>query len=179
MLLFIFGIHYWMKPSPTSRINFRRFSSDDLELVFRLNSNPEVMRYVGSVKNRKEAHQDLERYLHYYHKYPGLGYWAAFTRPGDKFIGWFVVKILEETGEHELGYRLLPEFWGRGLATEGSLACLEYGVKHLGASCMVAVASPQNIASCRVLEKLGLQNTGTGRFYGVQCRYFKLDLDAE
>ena len=66
------------------------------------------------------------------------------------------LKYLPEWEEVDLGYRLLPEYWGRGLATEASLASLRYGFETLQLSRILGLVHPANVRSIRVLEKCGL-----------------------
>ncbi|MDH3709812.1 MAG: GNAT family N-acetyltransferase [Cyclobacteriaceae bacterium] len=159
----------------TERITFRKFKMSDVPLVHQLNSDPRVMHHIQEVRDLEESTADLERYLNYYDQYPGYGYWPAFFRSSQQFMGWFVVKKLPETEECELGYRLLPEFWGQNLATEGSKACIDYAFEGLAATHMVAVAVPENKASCRVLEKCGFEFQKIDTFYQTQCAYYRLD----
>ena len=158
----------------TTRISFRRFTSQDLPLVFRLHSDPRVMKYIEKPRDLPQAKSDLERYINYYSLHPGYGYWPAFEKEGT-FMGWFTVKKLPETQECELGYRLLPEYWGQGLATEGAGACIDYAFNHLGVPYVVAVALPENKASCRVLEKVGFNFQKIDEFYKCQCAYYRLN----
>ncbi len=162
-----------MLPS-TKRITFRKFedTAHDHELVFQLNSNAQVMQYIGNPKSRSDAQEDLKRYLRYYHEHPGYGYLMAMIGAEQSFVGWYVVKLLPETLEPEIGYRLLPEFWNQGLATEGAAACLKYGFDKMKFSRMVAVANPLNKGSIKVLEKLGMQYQHTGTYYQTECAYY-------
>ncbi|MGI9542694.1 MAG: GNAT family N-acetyltransferase [Cyclobacteriaceae bacterium] len=160
----------------TERLWLREFTHDDFDLVYNLSQEPAVMRYIGPVKNKEEALKDLNRYIAYYVQHPGYGYWAAFENQTDQFVGWFLLKILEETGENEIGYRLRKEFWGRGIATEGGQGLIDYGQKKLGISRFVAVADPKNKASRRVLEKLGLIHERDGRFYNFDCVYYAREM---
>lgn len=162
----------------TPRINFRKFedTAHDRQLVFQLNSNRQVMQFIGNPKTKPEAEQDLARYLNYYSEHPGYGYVAAYIGVKQEFIGWFVVKKLPETGEPEIGYRLLPEYWGKGLATEGARACLLYGLQEMGFKRMVAVAEPTNLGSRKVLEKVGMEYQHTGTYYGTACAYYQRQL---
>jgi RimJ/RimL family protein N-acetyltransferase len=166
-----------MIPPPTSRLCFRFFEKDDLPLVEQLNSNPDVTYYLGGVSNRDEVELSFQRYLKYHHQHPGYGYWCTVLNSPQVFVGWFIVKLLPETGETEIGYRLLPEFWGRGLATEGALSMVNYALEELKLTNVVGVAAPGNIASRRVLEKAGLTFRKYGRYYQTQCAYYSLNLN--
>ena len=159
----------------TPRITFRQFTSKDLPQVFQLNSNPKVMKYIEEPRNISQAKSDLERYIDYYTRHPGYGYWPAFDKHQGAFMGLFIVKKLVETDECELGYRLFPKYWGLGLATEGAGACIDYAFNHLAVPYMVAVALEENRASCRVLEKVGFQFQKIDTFYQCQCAYYRLD----
>jgi RimJ/RimL family protein N-acetyltransferase len=88
---------------------------------------------------------------------PDLGFWSA--RLGDgSFAGWFHLRPNERVfpGELEIGYRLRREFWGRGLATEGARKLLETAFRDLRLNYVMATALEANLASRRVMEKLGM-----------------------
>ena len=90
-----------------------------------------------------------------YRKY-GFGRWACVEKASGRVIGFAGLKHLEDLAEVDLGYRLLPAYWGLGLATEAGRAILDYGWTHLQLSQVIALVVPENVASMRVLEKLGL-----------------------
>ena len=165
-----------MIPEDTSRLSFRCFNRDDLEQVVLLNRDPQVMTYFPGMKSMDEIKLDFKRYLEYNKKYPGYGYWYTSLKDQNRFIGFFVVKILPETGETEIGYRLLPDYWGQGLATEGARAMVAYTESYLKVSRVVGVVNPKNLASSRVLEKAGLHFERYGRFYQVQCAYYSKEI---
>jgi RimJ/RimL family protein N-acetyltransferase len=141
----------------TKRLAHREFTIDDADVAFALNSNPDVMRYTGddslaSVEDAKEFirhYPDFDRY--------GYGRWACVLKETRTVIGFCGLKYLPDMGEVDIGYRFLPQYWGRGLATEACSACLEFGFGTLGLSRIVAFVMPGNIASVRVLEKAGMQ----------------------
>ncbi len=89
----------------------------------------------------------------------GLGYWVGRFR-GD-FVGWWGLGVCDwDATTANLGYRLRPEWWGQGLATEGCLALLEHGLDHVGLDSVWASTTPHNEASQRVLAKLGMTYVG-------------------
>ena len=161
-----------MIPQDTSRLSFRCFKSGDLDQVLLLNRDPKVMTYFPGMKTIDEIKLDFKRYLEYHQKYPGYGYWYTSLKDQNVFVGFFVVKILAETGETEIGYRLLPEYWGRGLATEGAKGMVDYVKNTLKISRVVGVVNPENLASRKVLENAGLLFERYGRFYQVHCAYY-------
>jgi ribosomal-protein-alanine N-acetyltransferase len=161
-------------PPATSRLVLRAFRSADIDDVFRLDSDPRVMRYIGdgSVHKRAQVAAALARAGAYYRNYPGLGVWPVEERAGGRFIGWFCLKYVPDTVEVEVGYRLLPEAWGKGYATEGASALLRYGFDVLGLYRIIGITHPENAASQRVLQKAGLSDRGWGRYYDRRVRVF-------
>ncbi len=90
-------------------------------------------------------------------------------------LGWCGLFPLEESGLIELGYRYVRAAWGRGIATEAAGAVLEHGFKALRLDPIVAVAHPDNLASLRVLDKLGFHGQGRTRYYDTEVAYYRLD----
>lgn len=165
-----------MIPAATSRLSFRNFRQQDLPQVILMNRDPKVMTYFPEIKSEDEITLDFDRYLKYHLSHPGYGYWHTSLRQQNQFIGFFIVKVLPETGETEIGYRLLPQYWGQGLATEGARAMVKHARDHLKVKRVVGVADPENQASRRVLEKAGLEFELQGRFYQVTCAYYSMEL---
>ena len=164
-------------PPSTPRLALRRFRADDVDEVYRLDRDPRVMRYIGdgSVRTREEVALSLARARAYYRNYPGLGVWAADERASRRFIGWFCLKYMPNTADVEVGYRLLPEAWGKGYATEGASALVRYGFETLGLYLIIGVTHPGNAASQRVLRKAGLHAAGTTRYWEREVRLFAVE----
>ena len=78
------------------------------------------------------------------------------------------IKYLDELGEVDVAYRLLPAYWGQGLATEAARASVRYGFAELGLGRIIGLVMPENIASARVLEKAGLRYAEPASFWGHQ-----------
>ena len=165
----------------TERLTLREFRTADTEPLYRLDSDPRVMRYIGdgSVGTRASVAGTVARAIKYYRVYPGLGVWPAEARATGAFIGWFCLKYVPKTVEVEVGYRLLPEAWGRGYATEGARALVRHGFANLGLNRIIGLAHPDNLASQRVLLKAGLRDVGWGRYYGRELRVFAGDAVSE
>ena len=92
-------------PPSTRRLKLRKFRASDVDQVYRLDSDPRVMRYIGdgSVRTREEVALSLARAPAYYRNYPGLGVWAADERASRRFIGWFCLKYMPNTADVEVG----------------------------------------------------------------------------
>ena len=101
----------------------------------------------------------LPRMLGYYRHSPPQGFWAAHLRDTEEFIGWFHLRPDKiEPQAMELGYRLKRKFWGRGLATEGSRALLGNAFGEWRYEMVCARTLAVNLASRRVMEKIGLRH---------------------
>jgi RimJ/RimL family protein N-acetyltransferase len=164
----------WMQ---TMRIDLREFTANDAEDLYRLHSDPRVMRYIanGRPDTREDIARILERVPKVYRAYHGLGTWRASRRDTGDFIGWFTFKYVPDTCEIEVGYRLLHEAWGQGFATEGATELVRYGFDDLGLMRIIGLTHPGNRASQRVLMKAGLADRGWGHYYGRRLRLFVAD----
>jgi [ribosomal protein S5]-alanine N-acetyltransferase len=147
----------------TDRLLLREFVEDDAESFFKLNTYPEVVRFVPDkpLLNVEQARQTLiDHPIADYRRY-GFGRGACILKSTGEQIGFAGLKYLDELGEVDLAYRLLPAHWGQGLATEVALASVRYGFAALGLKRIIGLVVPKNIASLRVLEKTGLRYSGT------------------
>jgi RimJ/RimL family protein N-acetyltransferase len=158
----------------TERLTLREFTAADLPDLVRLDTDPRVMRYIGDGRALAESAVSdvLRRVQRYYTLYPDLGVWAAQRRVDGAFLGWFCLKYIPRTVEVEVGYRLMPDAWGNGYATEGASALVRYGFEEVGLQRIVGLTHPQNAASQHVLRKAGLRDAGYGHYYGLRLRYF-------
>lgn len=142
----------------TDRLWLREFVPDDAEDFFALNSDPEVMRYTGDtgLTSVEQARVGLcERPIANYQKY-GFGRMAVILKGSGKLIGFAGLKYLDDLREVDLGYRLMAAYWGQGLATEASRACVSHGFQALGLKRIIGLVEPEHVRSVRVLEKCGL-----------------------
>jgi RimJ/RimL family protein N-acetyltransferase len=145
----------------TERLLLRRFTNDDVDNLYHLDADPEVMRYVtgGATTPREEVeHVALPAFMSYYDRFDGYGFWAAIDKSTGQFLGWFHLRPQEgdPVDQPELGYRLRREVWGMGYGTEGARALIRKGFTDLGAERVVAMAFRDNLASRRVMEKSGM-----------------------
>jgi len=143
----------------TERLILREPSLDDAANMLQLHSIPEVQKYTGEgvitdiemIRNKileiREVDFDLR----------GYGRWVTILKETGDYVGWAGLKYLPEFDQIDLGYRFLPEFWGKGIATEASEAILKYGFETLKLETIIAIAMPEHKASIRVMEKVGMQ----------------------
>jgi len=152
----------------TDRLLLREYVEDDAESFFKLNTDPEVVRFVPdkALLNVEQARQTLiDHPIADYRRY-GFGRGACILKSTGEQIGFAGLKYLDELGEVDVAYRLLPAHWGQGLATEVALASVRYGFAALGLKRIIGLVMPKNIASVRVLEKTGLRYSGTVTLWG-------------
>jgi RimJ/RimL family protein N-acetyltransferase len=158
----------------TERLILRKLTSDDADYIYRLDSDPEVMKYIGKLRNREEAKKAAKNIEKYNRKHSKYGLWAAVEKSSNKFVGWICLKHLGDTEEIEVGYRLLKKFWGKGYATEGSKALVKYGFEILELPKITAIVEPNNNASVNVIKKLGLKYIKKANFYNTDVDYFQM-----
>jgi RimJ/RimL family protein N-acetyltransferase len=141
----------------TPRLRVRLIRQDDFDHFYRMHSNPEVMRYIQPVKNRAESDAFVENALQGFDQ-PSLGRWVAEEMETGRVIGTFVIVPSREfEGTINLGYLLLPEYWGKGYATELVRGGLAYFFDRTDYPEIFAVIESENQASRRVLEKSGFR----------------------
>ncbi len=142
----------------TPRLILRPFTLDDLEEYYLLGASPALVRYVGGrlLGSREEARQlMIDAPLRDYAVH-GYGRLACVEKATGNLIGFCGLKNDAKLGEVDIGYRFLEASWGKGYATESARVVLKHGREVLGLSRIVGVVHPANLASVRVLEKLGL-----------------------
>ncbi len=140
----------------TGRLILREMTADDSEHAFKLNSDPEVLRHTGDgpFASVEAARAFLAAYPDY--RKNGFGRWAMVRKVDGTWLGWCGLKRLP-AGDVDLGYRLLREYWGQGLATEAGRACLDLGFGRFDLEAIIGRVARENVASIRVLEKLGMR----------------------
>jgi [ribosomal protein S5]-alanine N-acetyltransferase len=142
----------------TERLILRHFTLDDAEAWLPLITLPEIIRYTGDVpvSSVEEAREILlTRPLRDYAVH-GYGRMAVVEKSSGRLVGFSGLKYLEDLGEVDVGYRFLPDCWGKGYATESARVLMAQGVREHGFKRIVGMVHPENAGSGRVLEKLGL-----------------------
>lgn len=158
----------------TERLRLRHFTPDDVQDMFELDSDPEVIRYgspqyLDTPGTIEDARAMTKHYID--ERANGSEYWAA-EEHGD-FVGWFFLRPNDD-GEWELGYRLKQAAWGRGLATEGARAVLKHGFATLGLDLIYAEVFVANARSHSVMAKLGMKAVSEGVFMGMPDRRYEI-----
>jgi RimJ/RimL family protein N-acetyltransferase len=156
----------------TARLRLRAFRINDFEELYPIFSDPEVMKYVGKgARNREETLTSLRLMINHWEEH-GFGMWALLDKLNGGLVGRCGLIYLDGTPEIELGYTLAKHCWGRGLATEAARASLDYGFQRFGLERIVAIAHPDNQASRRVMEKVGMKYEKDARYYETDVVYY-------
>jgi RimJ/RimL family protein N-acetyltransferase len=161
----------------TARLRLRRFTLDDVDDMYRINCDPEVVRYThdGGTLTREEVERRIrEDVLGDYRKH-GYGRWAVIHKPDGKVIGFAGLKYLDELKETDLGYRFARTYWGMGIATEAAQAVVDFGFRQLDMGRIIGLTLPENRASIRVLEKVGMKFEKTITIDGIQAAYYAMN----
>jgi RimJ/RimL family protein N-acetyltransferase len=143
----------------TTNLILRPFTLDDAEAWLPLISLPEIIRYTGDTPTStvEEAREILRsRPLRDYAVH-GFGRMAVIEKASGRLVGFSGLKYVAELDDVDIGYRFLPDCWGKGYATESARAVMEQDAREHGARRIVGTVHPDNPASGRVLEKLGLR----------------------
>jgi len=139
-----------MQEIETARLYLRPFTPNDLDALYRIYSDSEVMKYLNEgVRNREETAADLFGIIADREKH-AFGLWAVVNKQNNQLIGDGGLRFLGKTTEVEA-------YWGKGLASEVAAASLKYGFEVLKLEKIVAVADTENRASRRVMEKMGMK----------------------
>jgi RimJ/RimL family protein N-acetyltransferase len=151
----------------TRRLVLVPLAEEHLDYEVELDSDPEVMRYLGNGTARTRA--EVERYhrhrLAAAQQVPGLGFWVGFA--DERFVGWWILEPPQRAdqgpvaGQAELGYRLLRRYWRQGLASEGARELLRHGFEDLGLHRIFAEAMAVNEASRATMDSIGLRYART------------------
>jgi RimJ/RimL family protein N-acetyltransferase len=143
-------------PQPTDRLRFRGMSQSDLEYMAALLGDPGVMRFYSAPKSREDASKWIRWNQENYAEH-GFGLWVIETKESE-FVGDCGLTWQQVNGslKLEVGYHVRSDLQGRGLATEAASACRDFAREHTGATELVAIIHPNNRASERVAEKIGM-----------------------
>lgn len=144
----------------TQRLLLRHLIMDDLKELFTLYQDPEIRSYFpDGVRNYEGTKEELEWHMKGIPAYPHLGLWATIHKESGKFIGRCGLLPWEIDGklEVEVAYLLDKDFWHQGLATEAARGILEYAFGELKLSRIICLMHPDNIASKRVAERVGMK----------------------
>ena len=165
----------------TERLILRKLEEADAERMFLMDSRPEVMKYIGipPLTDIRETENIITIIRQQYEDHD-VGRLAVIEKESGLLIGWSGLKFLTQEvngykNVYDLGYRFLPEYWGKGYASESAKASLDFGFNGLKIDTIYAHAHSENHASNHVLEKLGFVKTGKFSEPDGSCFWYKLN----
>lgn len=150
----------------TKRLVLRHQVIEDLDDLWALYCNPEIIKYIPDApRSREEAREELEWHMHGHPRFPELGLWATIHKETGKFIGrcGLLPWTIDGQPEVEVAYTIAQEYWGQGLATEAAQAILQYGFEKLNLARLISRIDSENIASQKVAGKIGMSFEKEGR----------------
>ena len=170
----------FVHPTPyslrTERLTLTDIVDSDFAAMHAMDSDENVMRYIGGAQTRSfdDYHAFIRQRLSLW-----IGerfhMWAMRLHGSKHFLGWAMIKPIRDTPHVEVGYRMPPSSWGKGYATEATLAVLACGFNVAGFDELTAVTHSDNAASQHVLTKCGLTRDGTLNYNGGgEIPFFRL-----
>jgi RimJ/RimL family protein N-acetyltransferase len=178
--------HAFPETVKTERLHLRRWLPRDRAAHAAIWADPDVFESLraGSPGDPAAiAAEGFERHLRHWDEH-GYGLWAVIDRESDEIAGWlgaahptFIPELSEEI---EIGWVLLPRFWGRGLATEGARAARDAAFTHLAPPRLISLILPTNARSIAVAERLGMTTAETVVHpeLGMELRVYELPRDS-
>lgn len=160
----------------TPRLILRDFQQEDLHQLAPILAKPQVMEFSPTgILSVSQVQAKIDSFITSYKEF-GFGKWAVIFKESNKLIGYcgIAVEQIDKVDEREIGYRLDPEFWGRGLATEAASTTIQYGFEQLKFPYILGIVERENVASVRVLEKLGMKYNRETIFHGVKMDIYQL-----
>jgi [ribosomal protein S5]-alanine N-acetyltransferase len=153
----------------SERCNLSPLSIEDYADIKRLYENERVREYLGGTVDEVEYEKRFNEMIQ---SQNATLHWSIRLRETDEFIGLVFLDTYHDDHDTEIGYQFLPNYWGKGYATEIITQILKFGVETLGYSTIVAETQSQNKASCHVLQKVGMQYEGElERFGNIQSKF--------
>jgi RimJ/RimL family protein N-acetyltransferase len=155
----------------TERLRLEPFDDAHLDGLHAMNSDPEVMQYLGPPESREKTAEVIQRVKARWVEY-GFSWWSFIERASDEVVGAGCIQHLRRSGESpdpacplEVGWRLRRDRWHRGLATEAAVAMADFAFQALRADVLYAVCQPENAASASVMKRLGMRYRGIETWY--------------
>jgi [ribosomal protein S5]-alanine N-acetyltransferase len=159
----------------TDRLRLRPLTLEDLEAIHQIWTDAGVRKYLwdDEVISSEETASVIEKSLKYFHC-KGFGLFAVLPLDGDRIIGFCGYWFFHEPPQLELLYGIITDQWGNGFAPEAANAMLEYGFEKLGFSEVLASTDAANVASVRVMEKLGLSFANRKSSNGLDTLFYSI-----
>ena len=151
----------------TNRLILRQFREDDLDAYAKIMGDRKVGKWFpkGDGYSHEESERSLKAILKHWAEH-GFGIWAIVDKANDALTGRCGLNLIDETSEVEIDFVVSPNSWGKGYATEAAKTALAYGFENLRLQTIIALAKPENTASRRVIEKIGMHFIKKAEYWG-------------
>ncbi len=154
-----------MKTLETDRLEIRKLEVDDARFMLDLLNQPSFIRFIGDrgVKTLEDASTYIQERAFAAYEKNGFGPFAVELKTDGRVIG--IVSLLDrdELDHVDIGFAFLPDSWRQGFATEATSAVMDFAFQDLGLEKIIAITQPDNIASIKTLDKMGLSFAGMTR----------------
>jgi ribosomal-protein-alanine N-acetyltransferase len=163
----------------TDRLLFRELQPNDEAALFALDSDPAVMRYLGTppVTDIEQSREMLKNIQQQYIDY-GIGRWAVVLKKTGEVIGWAGLKFIKHLNgfddNYDLGYRFQKAHWGKGYGYESGKAWVDFGFSEMKLKRISAYVDVENTASVKILEKCGLRLVNNFIDEGDLCAWYEI-----
>ena len=159
----------------TARLRLEPLDGVHFEGMQAMNGDPETMRWLGGPATPEQTRAMIGR-VQARRAAWGYGWWALIERASGELVGAAGIQHLgfDPANPHEIGWRLRRASWGLGLATEAAREIVRYGFEVLDAPRLCATRHPQNAASLRVMQKLGMRDAGLQEWNGERVPVHEL-----
>ena len=164
----------------TDRLILREMLVSDAEALFEMDNNPKVHQYLSNkpLTDISEVHSYIQLVREQYIQ-NNIGRFVVVLKETNKLMGWAGLKYNTEMVNnkihfYDIGYRLNEKFWGKGYSSEASFAWLDYGFNEIKIEILEAAAQTDNIASNKILQKIGLKMTEQYLEDGVSWNWYEL-----
>ncbi|WP_395946990.1 GNAT family N-acetyltransferase [Caedibacter taeniospiralis] len=151
----------------TERLILRTWRKEDANPYFQINQDSRVIEFLRGPLTMEQVNDFIPAVNQHQDKH-GYTLWAACLKETRELMGFIGLNYTDWesnfTPAVEVGWRLGSQYWGKGYATEGAKASLEYGFKQCGLKEIVSFTVPANVRSLRVMEKIGLKRDLNGDF---------------
>lgn len=148
----------------STRLGFRNWTSEDIVPMSKINVDKDVMEFFPSTQNQKQTEGFIKR-MQLSFSENGYCYFAVDILKTKEFIGFIGLSYQDYEADFtpciDIGWRLKKAAWGKGFATEGAKACLDYGLNQINLKSVVAIAPELNLKSQQVMKKIGMTKSGT------------------
>jgi len=165
----------------TKRLRFRKLKISDAMTWVKFFENNPNLEYLGldmTLDKNAQSFDWIKRQLARY-KENRFGHHALLDKRSGNFIGQcgLLKQEIEGKAEIELGYHILPEFWGQGFATEAAIKVRDYAIENMICDSLISVIDVRNTGSKKVAEKLGMKIDKEMQLFGLDVFIYRLTID--